>query len=61
MAMDIIAKDKKVIRWLGMPECYKQRLHDNQHTKVVNFEESHVETSKRILLAQIEQEEVSVV
>lgn len=58
MAMDIIAKDKKVIRWLGMPERYKQRLHDNQHTKVVNFEESHVETSKRILLAQIEQEEL---
>ncbi|GAN08546.1 hypothetical protein MAM1_0210d08060 [Mucor ambiguus] len=24
MAMNIIAKDKKVIKWLGIPECYKQ-------------------------------------
>ncbi|KAK4519706.1 uncharacterized protein ATC70_009946 [Mucor velutinosus] len=24
MAMNIITKDKKVIKWLGIPECYKQ-------------------------------------
>jgi hypothetical protein len=28
MAMDIISKDKKIIKWLGIPEYYKQE--DNE-------------------------------
>lgn len=61
MAMNIIAKDKKVIKWLGMPECYKQRLLDNQLKNAVEIEQNDVEASNQILLAQIKQEEVSVV
>ncbi|CAO3609418.1 unnamed protein product [Mucor hiemalis] len=58
MAMNIIAKDKKVIKWLGMPECYKQRLLDNQLKNVVEIEQNDVEASNQILLAQIKQEEL---
>lgn len=31
MAMNIIAKDKKVIKWLGIPECYKQPTDKEEH------------------------------
>ncbi len=53
--MNIIAKDKKVIKWLGIPECYKQKT--NNSNKVVVVEQD--DTSKHLLLKQIEQEEVS--
>lgn len=32
MAMNIIAKDKKVIKWLGIPECYQQHTEKEEHT-----------------------------
>ena len=52
MAMNIISKDKKVIRWLGIPACYEQ---DVAKDTVVDDEEA---SARQILLAQIEQEEV---
>lgn len=55
MAMNIIAKDKKVIKWLGIPECYKQNMNNNSK-KVVVIEQ---EDPTQMLLKQIEQEEVS--
>lgn len=33
MAMNIIAKDKKVIKWLGIPECYKQHTDEELDIK----------------------------
>lgn len=55
MAMNIIAKDKKVIKWLGIPECYKQTMNNNSK-KVVVIEQ---EDPTQMLLKQIELEEVS--
>lgn len=44
MAMDIISKDKKVIKWLGIPEFFK-----NQESK-----------EDEDLLKQIEEEQVTI-
>lgn len=30
MAMEIISKDKKVIKWLGVPEYFNQKEQDNE-------------------------------
>lgn len=56
MAMNIIAKDKKVIKWLGIPECYKQ---SNKDENVMATEQEN-EASRQLLLKQIEQEEVNL-
>lgn len=53
MAMNIIAKDKKVIKWLGIPECYKQRTDEGLDIK----QEQDQNNSE--LLNQIKAEEVS--
>ncbi|KAL9560044.1 hypothetical protein MBANPS3_000109 [Mucor bainieri] len=45
MAMNIIAKDKKVIKWLGIPECYQQHAEKQ-------------EGSNADLLSQIKAEEL---
>lgn len=54
MAMNIIAKDKKVIKWLGIPDCYKQ----NKNAEVVENGDEDISSSRKMLLAQIEQEEL---
>lgn len=54
MAMNIIAKDKKVIKWLGIPECYKQNNRDEN----VMATGQETQTSRQMLLKQIEEEEV---
>jgi hypothetical protein len=56
MAMNIITKDKKVIKWLGIPECYKQ---SNKDEKVMATEQEN-QVSRQSLLKQIEQEEVNL-
>lgn len=56
MAMNIIAKDRKVIKWLGIPECYKQCSNSTDQDIMVNEQENQV--SRQLLLKQIEQEEV---
>jgi hypothetical protein len=48
MAMNIITKDKKVIKWLGIPKCYQQ-IETNNETDM----------TRKSLLQQIEEEEVS--
>ncbi|OBZ91186.1 Transcription factor Dp-2 [Choanephora cucurbitarum] len=45
MAMDIISKDKKIIKWLGIPECYQQNVNTDK------------EQTEKSLLEQIEQEQ----
>lgn len=54
--MNIITKDKKVIKWLGIPECYKQ---SNKDEKVMATEQEN-QVSRQSLLKQIEQEEVNL-
>ena len=44
--MDIISKDKKIIKWLGIPECYQQNVNTDK------------EQTEKSLLEQIEQEQV---
>lgn len=53
MAMNIIAKDKKVIKWLGIPECYKQHTDEELDIKQEQ-DQDNLE-----LLNQIKAEEVS--
>jgi hypothetical protein len=73
MAMNIIAKDKKVIKWLGIPDCYKQQTnHENNKYNEVKNKQVEIEevleqknevddASRQLLLKQIEQEEVSCI
>ncbi|KAI8891400.1 hypothetical protein K501DRAFT_166451 [Backusella circina FSU 941] len=46
MAMNIITKDKKVIKWLGIPKCYQQTETNNE-----------TDLTRKSLLQQIEEEE----
>lgn len=59
--MNIIAKDKKVITWLGIPECYKQQTNNNNNIDqdVKDVITTKNDTSREFLLKQIEQEEVN--
>ncbi|KAI8085530.1 E2F/DP family winged-helix DNA-binding domain-containing protein [Thamnidium elegans] len=63
MAMNIIAKDKKVITWLGIPECYKQQTNNNNNNNNLDQDVKDViitknDVSREFLLKQIEQEEL---
>ncbi|GAA5805497.1 hypothetical protein HPULCUR_011014 [Helicostylum pulchrum] len=61
MAMNIIAKDKKVITWLGIPECYKQQTNNNNNNNSTLDQDviaTKNDTSREFLLEQIEQEEL---
>ncbi|KAI8328341.1 E2F/DP family winged-helix DNA-binding domain-containing protein [Blakeslea trispora] len=46
MAMNIITKDKKIIKWLGIPECYQHNVNTDK------------EQTKKSLLEQIELEQI---
>lgn len=69
MAMNIIAKDKKVIKWLGIPDCYQQKMSNSNNKDEINLvkeeqvaealEQNKIDPSRQqLLLKQIEQEEV---
>lgn len=60
MAMNIIAKDKKIIKWLGIPECYKQQTNNNNNIEQdIKQVDSEIDATRQALLKQIEQEEVN--
>ncbi|CEP19412.1 hypothetical protein [Parasitella parasitica] len=46
MAMNIIAKDKKVIKWLGIPDCYRRNNENQNRAELLNLirveEVSHI-------------------
>ncbi|KAI9495923.1 E2F/DP family winged-helix DNA-binding domain-containing protein [Zychaea mexicana] len=58
MAMDIIAKDKKEIRWLGIPASLQQPVDHQQHQQSSSNTSSSSSTKEREqLMQQIQQEE----
>ncbi|KAI8637508.1 E2F/DP family winged-helix DNA-binding domain-containing protein [Parasitella parasitica] len=49
MAMNIIAKDKKVIKWLGIPDCYRQHNKDQDRSELLNLIKAEELRSRQLL------------